>query len=82
MTFINNITSDCDCMGDSRIIGRDVGIVASPDPVACEQAAYDLVVKNHGRDIFREATGADGRHILAYSERIGLGSRNYELIRI
>ncbi|HPL64735.1 MAG TPA: DUF362 domain-containing protein [Syntrophales bacterium] len=82
VTFINNITSDCDCMADSRLIGKDVGIVSSPDPVSCEQAAYDLVVKANGRDIFREATGADGRHILEYSEKIGLGTRDYELVRI
>lgn len=83
VTFINDITSDCDCMPDSRIIGQDVGIVSSVDPVACDQAAYDLVLKKHGgRDIFKEATGTDGRHALAYAERIGLGRRDYRLVTI
>ena len=82
-TFINKIAKDCDCMSDSKIIGKDVGIAASTDPVACEQAAYDLTLKKHnGRDIFREATGVDGRLILEYSEALGLGSREYELIQI
>jgi hypothetical protein len=83
MTFINHITSDCDCMPDSRLIGQDVGIVSSRDPVACDQAAYDLVVKKHGgRDIFKEVTGVDGRHQLAYAEKIGLGFRSYTLVEI
>lgn len=81
MTFINKITSDCDCMGDSRIIGKDVGIVASADPVACEQASYDLSLKRHnGRDIFKDTTGIDGRYMMEYAEAIGLGSRKYELM--
>jgi len=83
LTFINKITSDCDCMGDSRLIGKDVGLAASADPVACDQAAYDLTLSRHsGRDIFRETTGVDGRHILEYSEAIGLGKRDYELVEI
>ncbi len=83
LTFINRITSDCDCMPDSRVIGEDVGVAASVDPVACDRAAYDLVLKKHGgRDIFKEATGVDGRHILDYAEQIGLGAKGYRLVRI
>ena len=83
VTFIHRITSDCDCMPDSRLIGDDVGIVSSTDPVACDQAAYDLVLKKHnGRDIFKETHGMDGRHQLAYAERIGLGKRAYTLIEL
>ncbi|MFB3926427.1 MAG: DUF362 domain-containing protein [Syntrophales bacterium] len=82
ITFINNITSDCDCMHDSRIIGRDVGIVSSTDPVACDQAAYDLTVEKNGRDIFRDVTGVDGTHLMKYGERIGLGRREYTLVKI
>jgi uncharacterized Fe-S center protein len=83
VNFINNITSDCDCMPDSRLIGKDVGIVSSSDPVACDQAAYDLALKKHeGRDIFKAAHGVDGRHQLEYAERIGLGTRAYTLIEM
>lgn len=81
LTFINNITSDCDCLADSRIIGRDVGIVASTDPVACDRAAYDLVLAKNG-DIFKKATGVDGRRIMDYAEEIGLGVNSYTLVRI
>lgn len=83
VTFVNGITSDCDCMPDSRLIGDDVGIVSSTNPVACDQAAYDLVLKKHGgRDIFKATHGIDGRHQLEYAERIGLGTRQYSLIEL
>jgi len=83
VTFINNIAKDCDCMADSELIGRDVGVVASVDPVACEQAAFDLVRAGHGGvDIFKKATRIDGTHILAYAESIGLGRRDYALVRL
>lgn len=83
INFINHITSDCDCMPDSRLIGNDVGIVSSADPVACDQAAYDLVVKKHGgRDIFKAAHGVDGRQQLEYAVRIGLGTRAYRLVEL
>ena len=66
-------------MADSELIGHDVGIVASVDPVACEQAAFDLVKAQHGNvDIFKKATRIDGGHILGYAESIGLGRRGYE----
>jgi len=83
VTFVNNIARDCDCMADSELIGHDVGIVASVDPVACEQAAFDLVRERHGNiDIFKGATRIDGTHILAYAEAIGLGRRDYVLVRL
>lgn len=79
LTFITNITKDCDCMSDTRIIGRDVGMVAGTDPVACDQAAYDLVVQAHGEDIFKKATRVTGTYQLEYAEAIGLGTRDYTL---
>jgi uncharacterized Fe-S center protein len=55
--------------------------VASADPVACEQASYDLCLKRHnGRDVFKETHGIDGRHMLEYAEAIGLGTRQYVLV--
>lgn len=80
INFMNHITKDCDCMSDSRIIGQDTGVVASVDPVACDQASYDLIRKKHRKDIFQKATKVDGTHILEYSQRIGLGIRCYHLV--
>lgn len=82
ITFINNIAKDCDCAKDTAIIGEDVGIVASIDPVAADIAAFDLIRKQHGREIFKEATGLDGTRIFEHGEKIGLGKRDYKLIHL
>ncbi len=79
--FVIDITKDCDCAADSEIIGSDVGVLFSKDPVAIDQAAYDLIVKEQG-DIFLKNTSVDGTHILKYSEEIGLGCKDYELVVI
>ncbi len=80
--FIVRVTKDCDCLSDSEIIGKDVGIVASTDPVALDKASCDLCYKKNGKDVFKERTGNDGTDILDYGEKIGLGNKDYNLIRI
>jgi uncharacterized protein len=83
ITFINNITKECDCLSDSDIIGKDIGIIASEDPLALDKACYDLVLKHHnGKDIFVESGNPDGTHILEYGKEIGLGNIEYELVNI
>lgn len=75
INFALNITSNCDCYGNKmKLIVKDIGIFASIDSVAIDQSCYDLVKKN-GKKL-------RGQNILKYSEKIGLGSRNYELINI
>jgi uncharacterized Fe-S center protein len=66
-------------------------VLASTDPVAIDQAAYDLVVAAHGlpggrgegmaqgSDKFTEITGVDGTIAMAYAEEMGLGTRSYEM---
>jgi uncharacterized Fe-S center protein len=74
----------------------DIGILASTDPVAIDQASYDLVnrqtgldntmlQKNRhpGEDKFQGLwEGTMGRIQLDYGEKIGLGSRDYRLVEI
>jgi uncharacterized Fe-S center protein len=88
-----NVSPDCDCWGfsDAAIV-PDIGVLASADPVAIDQAAYDLVTQaaglggsrgeglEAGRDKFREVTGVDGTAALAHAEKLGLGNRAYELV--
>jgi hypothetical protein len=71
-------------MGTSpgSVILPDVGIVASADPVACDQAAVDVIKKATGEDIKKAYPELDYNHQLAHAEKIGLGSRKYELITI
>ncbi len=95
--FLINITPDCDCVpwSDAPIVS-DIGILASRDPVAIDQASYDLVnqqmglansllQKNHepGMDKFLGVWESTlGNIQLDYGETIGLGNKGYSLIEI
>jgi uncharacterized protein len=84
MDFITDLTYDCDCMGMvQKPFMKDIGIVLSNDPVACDQAAYDLVrERNKGEDPFLKKHKIDGRYLLEYGEKIGLGRRLYTIEKI
>jgi uncharacterized protein len=74
----------------------DIGILASRDPVAIDRAAFDLVnaaprnpesaaAKGDGGlgDLFQAVhPGVDGKLGLAYAESIGLGTQEYELVKV
>lgn len=81
VAFVNQLSPYCDCYGhNDRPIAPDVGILASDDPVALDQACADLVIRAAGRDPFREAHPAiDWTIQLSYGEELGLGSRTYTL---
>ena len=97
LNFINNVSPACDCYGynDAPIV-RDIGIVASKDPVAIDQASVDLVNSEQalpdsclktnmasGEDKFRGVyPKVDWTIQLDYAENLGLGSRSYELEKI
>ncbi len=97
MNFLVRITPDCDCVPWSDIpLVPDIGILASTDPVAIDQASLDLVNRQQGFTASKleenMEPGGDkftgvwknsmGDIQLSYGEKIGLGSRNYELIEI
>ena len=81
MNFVTDLTFDCDCMHtDQKPIMPDIGILLGNDPVAVDQASIDLVMqRNGGADPFLKKHGIDGRYMLEYAEKIGLGSRKYAL---
>ena len=54
----------------------DIGVLVSSDPVAIDQASYDLVYKQFAG--FKEY---DGNYQLEYAKSIGLGNRKYEIIK-
>ena len=63
----------------------NIGILASLDPVAIDQACIDLVEKSDdtGRDHFMERVNSrNGKHTIECAEKLGLGSREYKLINI
>ena len=86
ITVMNALSVDCDCdcnQGDP--VMNDLGIVASLDPVANDQAFIDMVwaSKDEGAHLLRERIDSRlGRKILPYAESLGLGSTKYELIEI
>ena len=96
LNFITQVSPACDCYchNDAPIVG-DLGILASRDPVAIDQAAADLVnqarglpdsalkEKDPGTDKFKDIyPQVDWPLQLAYAEELGLGSREYELVKI
>ncbi len=96
MTFVVDVTPHCDCPGWSDLpVVPDIGILASLDPVAIDQAAADLVnragglegtqLSHHlapGEDKIRALVDVDWTAQLRYAEELGLGSRKYELIEL
>jgi uncharacterized Fe-S center protein len=85
--FINvltDMTKECDCMSIKQTpIIDDIGILASTDPVAVDQATLDLTRQKNSKDLGRLAYPALDPNIqLAHAEKIGLGSRKYELVEI
>ena len=84
LTYMLRTTRDCNCMGHGgKQVCPDLGILASTDVVAIDQAAADLTNKAHGGDLFEEMwPGKCYTAQLAYGESIGLGSRSYELVLV
>lgn len=82
--FAMKITKECDCLAkdDPKVVG-DIGIFASFDPVAIDQACADKVNEAAGKDILKELhPDHDWRKQLEHAEKIKLGSCVYELVKI
>ena len=81
-----NLSVDCDCVGFGNAEDpcmADIGILASLDPVAIDQACIDLVMQSDdpGRDHFMERVNSrNGIHTIETAAELGYGSREYELI--
>ncbi len=82
ISVMNRLSVDCDCDGHPAEPDiHDIGILASADPVALDQACIDLVWQAEGSaSLIRRIESRDGLHTLEYAERIGLGSRTYTLV--
>jgi len=58
-------------------IHGNIGVMASKDPVALDTASVDILQKKSGKDFFDK-----GRITLEHAEKIGLGTRKYELVKL
>ncbi len=81
INVMNRLSIDCDCDGNpSEPDIHDIGILASADPVALDQACVDLIYQAEGNESFvRRMEGQHAEHVLEAGEAIGLGSRTYRL---
>ena len=84
VSWLVNVSGECDCLGQKLdVIGPDVGILASFDPVALDQAALDVFEQRAGETLMdRCHPHLDPTVILSYGEEIGLGSRTYDLVEL
>jgi len=84
ITFMVNMTEDCDCYGEeAEKIIEDVGVVAGKDPVALDKAVLDLTEERSNESISEAAyPNIDSNVILEYSEEIGLGELDYDIVEI
>lgn len=80
----NRLSVDCDCNGSpTEPDMHDIGILASFDPVALDQACVDLVyAAEDGQSLINRIESRNGLHTLEQAEKIGLGSRQYQLVNI
>ena len=97
LNFITQVSPACDCYGhcDAPIV-NDIGICASTDPVALDQACADLVNKAKGNQDSALKSGHEPggdkfrgcwpdipwQMQLEHAEKVGLGSRSYELVKL
>ncbi len=84
ISVMNNLSVDCDCDSHpAEPTMADIGILASLDPVALDQACVDLVYSApDGKDLIQRIESRNGIHTLEHAEEIGLGSRAYNLVSI
>ena len=86
ITAMNAISTSCDCdANQDDPVMKDLGIIASLDPVANDQAFIDMVWNSSdpgAEKLKARVDGQLGREILPYAEKLGLGSCEYELIEI
>ena len=89
MAFINimaNMSVDCDCCSVAEDpCMADIGILASLDPIAIDEACIDLVNKSNdpGKEHFLERVNSrNGIHTIEAASKLGFGNRDYELINV
>ncbi len=84
INVMNRLSVDCDCDGSpAQPDMHDIGILASFDPVAVDQACIDLVYSaDDGDSLIQRIESRNGLLTLEHAGEIGLGSREYELVSI
>ena len=82
VSVMNHLSIDCDCDGNpAEPDMHDIGILASADPVALDQACVDLVYASQDdtESLINRMESRHAIHVLKHGEQIGIGSRTYRL---
>ena len=86
---MNNLSVDCDCDANPHAPEmNDIGILASTDPVALDQACVDLVYAVHpaagdnNKPLIERIESRHGTHTIDHAEKIGMGSKKYTLVEL
>ena len=86
INIMKNMSVDCDCCAEAEDpCMKDIGILSSTDPVALDQACIDLVynANDEGKaHLIERIESRNGIHTIECSEKLNIGSREYELINI
>jgi uncharacterized Fe-S center protein len=84
INVMNRLSVDCDCVGSPEEPDmHDIGILASLDPVALDQACVDLVnAAPDGASLIARMTSRNGYRTIDHGAEIGLGTKIYELIKL
>ena len=89
INVMNNLSVDCDCDGNPASPKmKDIGILASLDPVALDKACLDLVFNHQSvadddaSPLIKRIESLHGTHTVEYAELLGLGSQQYTLVNL
>lgn len=89
INVMNNLSVDCDCDGTpEKPMMKDIGILASTDPVALDKACLDLVFNHKASEgddekpLIERINRQHGTYIVDYAAKIGLGSLNYKIVKL
>jgi uncharacterized Fe-S center protein len=84
INVMNRLSVDCDCSGNpAEPDMHDIGILASLDPVALDKACVDLVyAATDGRSLIQRMESRNGILTVNHAAKIGLGSLNYEIVKL
>lgn len=86
INVMNNLSVDCDCNSNpEKPCMKDIGILASSDPVALDKACLDLIYNSNDpgkKHMLERIETRKGPHILDYGEYLKIGTKEYELISI
>lgn len=86
ISVANNLSVDCDCVAEPEAVQmKDIGILASLDPVALDRACVDMVYNSEdsGKShLIERMESRNAVHILDYAEQLGLGTQKYVIEEI